>query len=259
MATIEVRFYEELNDFLPAYRRKIGFTHTFCGRVSVKDLIESLGVPHTEVDLILVHGQSVDFSYLVQDADRISVYPVFEALDISPILRLRPKPLRVTRFVADIHLGKLARLLRLLGFDSLYRNDYTDDTLAEISSTEGRILLTRDSGLLKRRVMTHGYWIRRREPQEQLREVVLRFDLARSVAPFSRCLDCNGLLEEVAKEEVLDRLQPSTRRDFREFWLCRGCSKVYWKGSHYQRMRDRISWILGDHANTIEILPPRSE
>jgi uncharacterized protein with PIN domain len=240
MATIEIRFYEELNDFLPVERKKVAFSHTVQGRVSVKDLIESLGVPHTEIDLILVNGKSVDFSCLVQDGDRISVYPVFEALDISPVLRLRPKPLRGTRFVTDIHLGKLARYLRMLGFDTLYRNDYSDDVLARISSSEGRILLTRDCGLLKRNEVTHGYWVRLFDPLDQLEEVVRRLDLYNAFSPFTRCLECNGMLEPVEKESIIDRLPPGTRNAFNEFDCCRDCRKVYWRGSHYDRMRQLV-------------------
>jgi uncharacterized protein with PIN domain len=255
MAIVEMRFYEELNDFLPVERRKTAFTHTFRGRVSVKDLVESLGVPHTEIDLIQVNGHSVSFSYLVQDGDRISVYPVFEALDISPILRLRPKPLRFTRFVADIHLGKLARHLRMLGFDTLYRNDYQDDELAQISSSQGRILLTRDCGLLKRNEVTHGYWIRSKRPVEQLQEVVRRFDLVGSTAPFSRCLNCNGDLSSVDKEQVIDQLKDGTREAFSEFRTCRVCGRIYWPGSHYQRMQNLIDRLFGLGGEAFPTIP----
>src|SRR3989338_9144205 len=116
MSRAHFRFYEELNDFLPPERRKTTFTREFRNRASVKDMIEALGVPHTEVDLILVNGASVDFSYLVQDGDRISVYPMFESFDIRPLVHLRPRPLREPKFVLDTHLGKLAVYLRLLGF-----------------------------------------------------------------------------------------------------------------------------------------------
>jgi uncharacterized protein with PIN domain len=244
MSEVQIRFYEELNDFLPVERKKVAFTHTFRGRVSVKDLIESLGVPHTEIDLILVNGRSVDFSYLAQDGDRISVYPVFEALDISPLLLLRPKPLRVIRFVTDIHLGKLARYLRMLGFDTLYRSNYSDDVLAAISSSEGRILLTRDCGLLKRNEVTHGYWVRLLNPLGQLEEVVHRLDLYNAFSPFTRCLECNGMLEPVEKESIIDRLPPATRNAFGEFHCCQDCRKVYWKGSHYERMRRLVDHLF---------------
>ena len=240
MAAARFRFYEELNDFLPATRRKRDFDHAFLSRSSIKDMIEALGVPHTEVDLILVNGRSVDFSYIVQDGDRISVYPVFESFDITPLLRLRPRPLRKTRFVLDIHLGKLAKYLRMLGFDTLYRNDYEDAALAELASCDGRILLTRDQGLLKRRIITHGYYVRDVRPRRQLVEVLRRFDLYRAVRPFRRCLGCNGLLEVVEKEQIENRLELNTRRYFDDFWMCGDCGQIYWKGSHYQRMQDLL-------------------
>lgn len=151
------RFYAELNDFLPPVKRHVAFEHTVGPRTAVKDVIESLGVPHTEIDLILVDGASVDFSYQVRDRDRISVYPVFEAIDIAPLTRLRPKPLRHVCFVLDSHLGRLAGYLRLAGFDTLYRSDFRDDELAVITTCEGRILLTRDRGPLKRRTVSHAY------------------------------------------------------------------------------------------------------
>jgi len=243
------RFYAELNDFLPRPRKQVTFEYAFEGRVSVKDMIEALGVPHTEVDLILVNGASVDFSYLVQDADRIGVYPVFEALDIAPLVRLRPAPLRDPRFVLDTHLGRLAAYLRMLGFDALYRNDYTDAELAEVASRDGRILLTRDRGLLKRAAVTHGYCVRETEPRRQLAEALRRFDLFGAVQPFRRCIRCNGPLEPVDKEAVAERLPPRTREVFDEFRLCRGCGQVYWKGSHYERMRQFVESVLQEGQN----------
>ena len=180
------RFYAELNDFLPPERRMVPFDFEFRGNQTVKHLIESLGVPHTEVDLVLVNGRSVDFTEVVRDGDFVSVYPVFEGFDITPVSQVRPKPLRHTRFVLDGHLGRLAHYLRMLGFDTLYRNDYHDEQLARISAEEHRILLTRDRGLLMRSAVTHGYCVREAAPRQQLAEVVQRFDLARSIAPFTR-------------------------------------------------------------------------
>lgn len=235
-----IRFYAELNHFLPANRRQVDFECTCESGTSIKHLVEALGVPHTEIDLLLVNGAPVDFSYLVQDGDWISVYPVFESLDLSPLARLRPQPLREPRFVLDAHLGKLAVFLRLLGFDALYRNDYGDEELARISSQEPRILLTRDRGLLKRSLVTHGYCIRQDDPRQQIVEVLQRFDLYHQVAPFQRCLRCNGLLETVDKDAILDQLQPDTRQYFQEFRRCQACCQVYWKGSHYQRMQQMI-------------------
>jgi uncharacterized protein with PIN domain len=249
MNQVYFRFYAELNDFLSPERQQREFVHSFINSASVKDMIEALGVPHTEVDLILVNGVSVSFSYLVQPGDRISVYPVFESVDISPVVRVRPEPLREPRFVLDIHLGRLATYLRMLGFDTLYRNDYEDEELARISSSQRRILLTRDRGLLKRSIVTHGYCIRQTNPRQQVLEVLKRFDLLGQVAPFRRCLHCNGLLEPVAKEMIADRLQPGTRQDFNEFSHCPECDRIYWPGSHYDRMQKFVEGLLGDQAN----------
>jgi len=160
MAQAIFRFHAELNDFLPPSKRQVSFAHLFKAHPSIKDTIEALGVPHTEVDLILVNGESVDFSYILQDGDRICVYPVSESSHITPTIGVRPKPLLVPRFVLDIHLGKLATSLRMLGFDTLYRNDYADEELAHISSTQERILLTRDRGVLMRSIVTYGYYVR---------------------------------------------------------------------------------------------------
>ncbi|MGH8501124.1 MAG: Mut7-C RNAse domain-containing protein [Gammaproteobacteria bacterium] len=156
MASAHFRFYEELNDFLPPGQRKVGFEYAFAGRPAIKDVIEALSVPHTEVDLILMNGESVDFSAPLMDGARVSGYPMFEALDITRVSRVRSRPLRASRFVLDTHLGRLARYLRLLGFDTWYRNDYDDAELARICQSEQRILLTRDRELLKRSVVTHG-------------------------------------------------------------------------------------------------------
>jgi hypothetical protein len=244
MSQASFRFYAELNDFLPPSRRHVPFTHTFDGRVSIKDMIESLGVPHTEVDLILAHGESVSFAYLVQDGDQIDVYPIAEARHLAPLLRVRPAPLPEPRFVLDTHLGKLAAYLRMLGFDTLYRNDYHDDTLARLSSAELRILLTRDRGLLKRSMVTHGYYVRETNPHQQVIEVLRRFDLFRSITPFHRCMHCNGLLQAVHKELISDRLPPRTREYYDEFHVCQACGRIYWKGSHYQRMQQFVEGVL---------------
>lgn len=244
MGQTTLRFYAELNDFLPHRWRQVAFVHEFKGQPSVKDLLEAVGVPHTEIDLILVNGESVDFRYGVQDGDQISVYPVFESLNIGPATRVRPHPLRESRFVLDTHLGKLATYLRLLGFDALYQNSYGDEQLALISSQERRILLTKDRDLLKRRMVTHGYYVRASRPSEQLVEVLRRFDLFETTSPFRRCLRCNGLLQPAAKESLDGRLPPHTQEQYDEFYSCQACSQVYWKGSHYHRMQQFIERVL---------------
>ncbi len=248
----QMRFYEELNDFLPPARRKVRFIHEFQRRASIKDMIEALGVPHTEIDLILVNGQSVDFSHIVRDGDHISVYPMFEAFDIQPVVRVRPRPLRTSRFVLDVHLGKLARYLRLLGFDTLYRNDYADAELARLASEERRILLTRDRDLLKRAVVTHGYYVRATDPRRQVEEVMDRLDLYRAIQPCQRCTRCNGLLAAVPKLQVWERLPPETRCHVESFWECDACGQLYWEGSHMPRIRRFIENLrarAGDAAS----------
>ena len=230
------RFYQELNDFLPPAHRQVAFEHEWRGTPSIKHLIEALGVPHTEVDLVLVNDRSVDWTYQPQEGDRLAVYPVFESLDITPLIRLRPQPLREIRFVLDGHLGRLAAYLRMLGFDTWYQPHADDAVLAQLSKEERRILLTRDQGLLKRSAVTHGYWVRATAPREQLREVMARFDLQRLAKPFTRCLSCNGLLQLASLAEVKDQVPENAARFYSEFWSCTSCSKVYWQGSHYQRM-----------------------
>jgi uncharacterized protein with PIN domain len=236
----EFRFYEELNDFLAPALRKRAFAYAFNGTPSVKDAIEAIGVPHTEVDLVLVDGQSVDFTRRLTGGERVAVYPVFERLDISPVTRLRTQPLRHTRFVLDVHLGRLARYLRLLGFDTRYRNDYDDAAIIGVARGESRIILTRDKGLLKHGAVTHGYWVRATAPRQQLAEIVRVFDLGGSVRPFTRCIRCNGELQAVPKSEVADRLPPRVRAHFEAFVQCPNCAAVYWPGSHYDKMRTMV-------------------
>lgn len=243
---VTIRFYEELNDFLSSECRKIDFNHAIARGQTVKDLIESIGVPHTEVDLVLINGDSVEFGYRLQHGDQISVYPVFERLDISKATRLRPEPLREIRFVLDCHLAKLARYLRMLGFDSRHENHYADSEIAEISVRDRRIVLTRDRGLLKRRIITHGRYVRNIEPRKQLKEIVDWLDLSRSTKPFTRCIRCNGLLQEVSKSDIEELLEPDTSSYYQQFWQCSDCDHIYWKGSHYQKMQRIVKEAMGN-------------
>ena len=246
MNSARFRFYAELNDFLPPGRRGVEFAHEFHGGPSVKDVIESLGVPHTEVDLVLADGESVDFSWILREGARVSVYPVFESIDIAPLARVRPAPLREVRFVLDVHLGRLARYLRMLGFDARWRNDERDEEIARVASAEHRIVLTRDAGLLKRRIVTHGYRVREADPRRQLAEVSHRLDLFGSIAPFRRCLCCNALLETVRKEDIAGELPPRVRERHDAFRRCPSCRRVYWAGTHHQRMERLIADLLAD-------------
>lgn len=240
----EFRFYEELNDFLKPDRRKKTVVYRFDGHPGIKDPIEALGVPHVEVDLIVVNGESVGFDYQLQDGDRVAVYPVFEGIDISPIVKLREKPLRTVAFVVDVNLGRLVRQLRLLGFDALFSNAYDDDEIVRISEAQGRIALTRDRRLLYAKAVTHGYWVRSVWPSRQVEEVVRRFDLAGLVRPFSRCADCNGKIEPVAKAAVEDQLEPKTKKYYEKFYRCPACGKIYWEGSHVGKLRERFKGFL---------------
>jgi len=243
MKTAHFRFYEELNDFLSEQKRKKEFAYGFYGSPTVKDAIEAIGIPHIEIDLILVNGKSVTFDHRLSEKDTVSVYPVFESLDISPAIKLREYPLRETRFILDVHLGKLVKYLRMTGFDTLYEKYYSDSEIVEISLKDRRIILTRDRGILKYRSVTHGYWIRSQNPSEQFREVIRRFDLVNCFHPFYRCMSCNGLIKKARKDEIIDKLKPRTIQFYNDFYQCAKCSKIYWQGSHYKKMKEFISHL----------------
>jgi uncharacterized protein len=244
MAVAFFRFYAELNDFLSIQKKEVSIERPFTERASVKDTIEALGVPHPEVGCIEVNGKYVDFSYIVRDGDTINVYPISAKVSQLSKISIRPQLPSKIRFVIDIHLGKLATSLRLLGFDTLYRNDYADEELARISSSEERILLTRDCGLLMRSIVVHGYFVRNTDPQQQIVEVMQRFNLYQLVSPFQRCLRCNGLLASVPKEAIVDQLPESIRLYVNEFYQCQNCNQVYWKGSHYEKLQQFIDSVI---------------
>jgi uncharacterized protein len=233
----EFRFYEELNDFLPEARRKREFSIEIDRARSVKDAIESAGVPHTEVDLVLVDGRSVDFAHVLRGGERVAVYPMFELLDISPLVHLRPRPLRDPRFVADGHLGKLARHLRMAGFDVQWGNDWDDDRIVELAGRERRTILTRDKAMLRRGDVERGYFVRSTASEEQLGEVVRALQLEGLVTPFVRCRECNAILEDVRKTDVLGVLPEKVRDFYERFKRCPGCKRVYWEGTHFTRMQ----------------------
>lgn len=240
------RFYEELNDFLPAKKRKQTFEYYFWGNPSVKDAIQAQGIPKTEVDLVLVNNTPVDFNHCIDNGDRIAVYPVFESFDISQINPLEHISLRDPKFILDTHLGKLARYMRMCGFDSLYENNFTDKEIIQIGRNEKRAILTRDKGILKNNAVTHGYYLKSQDPKCQLQEVVKRFDLKSGIKSFSRCMECNELLVPVNKNDIAGELDEKSKYDFDEFFKCKGCRKIYWKGSHYANMKRMINELLTD-------------
>lgn len=231
MTAAYFQFYPDLNTFLPHARRDEIFIYHFDQGQSIKHLIEAAGIPHTEAGALEVNGLPAGFDYQVRQDDRVVVYPA--GAGNSPA----PYP---PRFVLDNHLGRLAAYLRMLGFDTDYRNDFDDDTLAGIAAGEERILLTRDRRLLMRKAVRYGYCLRSLDSYQQMLEVLRRYGLAGQITPFRRCLRCNGLLQPVRKEEVFDQLEPLTRRYYDEFHRCPACGQVYWKGSHYQHMQNVI-------------------
>lgn len=243
-ASATFRFYEELNDFLAPERRGREFSCPCARAATAKHMIEALGVPHTEVELVLVNGESVGFDRLLGDGDRVAVYPKFEAFDVTPLVRVRERALRETRFVADAHLGGLAHLLRMTGFDTLYDNNFADEEIVRIAAAQGRIVLTRDRELLKRRTVTHGCYVRALRSELQLREVFDRLDLAGTARPFTRCLSCNALLRAVDKAQVAPRLPPTVRERYERFAVCDGCERVFWEGMHWRHMCEMIDALL---------------
>ncbi len=248
MITVRFQFCGNLNDFLPVQRQKVRFSASFSGNASIKDAIESLGIPHTEIGSIAVNGEFVGFSYRLESDDEVTVRPDEASPGLTSFQRLRPLPPRPAVFICDVHLGRLSRMLRILGFDTLFRNDYTDGEMAAIARQERRIVLTRDRGILKRREVTHGHCVRSDDWREQVREVLRRFDCADSIHPFTRCTDCNGGIEPVEKSGILDRLEEKTKRYYDEFSRCLNCGKVYWEGSHYRKLKIAVEELIKDHS-----------
>lgn len=244
-SAISMRFYAELNDFLPLENRFKEIRCTFFTNLSVKDVIEKLGVLHAEVDLILVNGHSVNFDYVLQNGDRVAVYPMFETLDISSITKVRVEPLREPAFILDVHLGRLAKYLRMLGFNTLYNEHYQDQEIINLAKNEF-IILTRDKGLLRNVNVTHGYWVRAIKPKLQVKEILSHFDLFSKINPFTRCLECNSELQRVDKKTIKHLLLDETKKYYSDFLICYNCNKIYWPGSHYSNMKEFIMSLISD-------------
>lgn len=223
-------FHGSLQDFLHLKGKRPAEIYAFKSTTSIKDAIEAIGVPHVEVSKVLVNDKEKDLAYLLQPDDKIEVFPFKNYFSEQT----------VTSFVLDVHLGKLASLLRMLGIDAVYENNFTDKEIVAISAKEKRPVLTRDIGLLKHKVLQHGYWLRSQQPEEQAVEVINYFSLCTAIHPFSRCLHCNGELITVDKEEIIHLLPTQTKEVFTEFYQCTQCKKVYWKGSHFERMQSLV-------------------
>ena len=249
----ELRFFAELNDHLTPVQRQRPIELETDERPLIGEFIDGFRIPLEEVELILANGTSVGFTYKVADRDYIGVYPVFESFDVSSLCRIRTKPLRRPRFVLDVHLGKLARYLRMVGCDVLYRNDFEDAELIRISRDHVRTLLSKDKELLSDPRVMRGYHVMANHPLEQIVEVLRRFDLFKLVSPLQRCLRCNTFLIAVEKSAVIDRLPPMVVKLFDEFRQCPDCQKVYWKGSHYTRMLEFIAKVMNSQGDSIPI------
>lgn len=237
MNSARIEIHGNLNDFLePGVRpslHEVPLTH----HSQLKDTVESLGVPHPEIDCALVNGRPAAFTRRLKPGDTVAIFPEGESPSES-LVRTAPHP---TRFVVDANLGRLKTLLRTLGFDCFYENNLSDEHAAHASRTENRTLLTKDVGVLMRAKIVHGYWVRAGYPDPQLGEVIRRFDLRPKINPLSRCIDCNEEIVPVAKKDILDRLEPLTKKYYDKFFQCPKCGKIYWEGSHVERMRDWMS------------------
>ena len=249
MVALTLRFHGRLNELLPAGARHRPIERAVDGSPTVKDVIESLGIPHVEVDVIVVAGVTVGFDHRVCHGDSVEVFPdASEVGDLTRVHRLKPPPVAPDqlRFVVDGHLGRLAAYLRMLGFDTSYSNHASDGALATLASREERTLLTRDRGLLKRAIVQRGYFVRSDHPHDQLREVVVRLGLGQACRLFGRCLRCNTLLEPIAPAAARTRVPQRVAVEQNEFQHCPACDGLYWRGSHHARMLRLIEAVVPD-------------
>jgi uncharacterized protein with PIN domain len=222
---ISFRFYGKLNRFIEHKKRYRVFSYTVKGEASLKDALQAIGAPHTEIDVVEVDGRVAPFSFPISQASTVLVYPC------RPVF-LKSKP----KFICDVHLGKLARDLRLMGFDTAYQRDADDKTLLRMSQKDKRILLTRDIGILKNNQATRAAFVYATDPDKQWKEMIERFTLTKWAKPFSRCLECNGAIKRIAKTKVETLLPPKVKQYYDVFWRCMSCQKIYWHGSHYEKL-----------------------
>ena len=240
--TVRLRFHGDLNIFLGSKASvKAVIERRLAEKTSIKDVIESCGVPHPEVDLILVDGQTIGFDQTLASDAKVEVFPVADCGTHRTDKRLQKTG--TVCFVADVHLGALTRRMRLLGFDVAYDRGADDRRLLEVATRQNRALLTRDRRLLMHAIVQHGYYPRSQNPDEQTIEVVRRFKLSQLIAPFTRCLRCNAPLAETDKAEIMDELEALTKIYYEEFRRCPNCKQIYWPGSHFSKLQKRIEEI----------------
>ncbi|WP_319549342.1 Mut7-C RNAse domain-containing protein [Desulfogranum marinum] len=245
---ITLSFHKMLRPLLaPSFRHQKTISHTLGRRTSIKDAIESFDIPHTEIGSILVNKNAVDFSYLLCPGDSIQVSPLAVPVDPCRKSFLRPNHLPHLRFLVDVNVAKLRTHLRMIGMDTLYEPNLVDSELAGLAMQKQCIVLSRDRGLLRRKIIEHGHLIRSQNPTEQLAEVLHYYGLQNKINPFSRCIHCNDLLQSVAKEEIMNDLEPLTKKHYEEFSRCSACNKIYWSGSHRKGMEQTLKQALQMH------------
>ncbi|MCX8057647.1 MAG: Mut7-C ubiquitin/RNAse domain-containing protein [Ignavibacteria bacterium] len=236
---LKIKFHDELKKFLK--KKSNGFIkHIFIDQTTVKDLIEAFGIPHTEVEVILVNKESVDFNYKIKDGDKIEVFPQYKSELHKKAKRLKYKFKGKPKFVADVHLGKLVREMRKLGLDVYYNSNFDDERIVDISNSENRIIITRDLGLLKRKNVKFGIYLKSNHTKEQLKEIFSKYDLAKLINPLTLCLECGTRLKRISKEKAILKLKNHQFEKSMKFYFCTKCEKIYWQGSHYQRMLKSI-------------------
>jgi len=215
-------------------------TYPISRRSSIKNIIESMGIPHTEIGKICIEREKVDFGFIPETAMTINIFEILPPFDVTCPTFLRPVPLKKIHFIADLNVSKLATLLRMSGIDAEISQDLSDNEIASLAYEKQRIVLSKDLGLLKHRKITFGRYVRSVYPEDQLKEIINFFNLKPHLQPFSRCLRCNTSLTPVGKKDILSRLQPKTRLFFHSFKICTQCDRIYWKGSHHEGMLKKM-------------------
>ena len=250
--TLSLILDTELADLLSRkYQGNTEIDYPLNRRASIKDIIEALHIPHTEVSAIFFDNREITFSHIPEAGESIFLHSFTPGTNVTRSTLLRPDPLLTTSFIVDINVGKLARLLRMSGFDTLYDPQWQEKEIAELAAADRRILLSRNRDLLRRKCILWGHLVRTEQPEKQLAEVITLFGLHDAIQPFSRCLLCNALLQAVEKTAIVHRLEPLTRKYYRKFHICPDCEQIYWRGSHHKRMEELIERVRHSPGNSV--------
>ncbi len=245
MRYLQITFTKDLNFFIRSKPEKQIITYPLNRKASIKNIVESMGVPHTEIGAIVIDGDEVDFNFIPVHSRTAHIFGITKPFDVTIPSLLRPHPLKEIRFIADVNVGKLAKLLRMSGIDTAYATSFSDKTIAAIAEKDGRVVLSKDIGLLKYRKITFGKYIKSIYPEDQLAETISFFRLKNRYRPFSLCLRCNISLQVIKKEDILSQLEPKTRKYYNKFNICPNCKKIYWQGTHHEDMKKRlVKWEI---------------